>query len=150
MFENQPYREIPYHPDCQFLGLHLSSQRISPFCRVYILRRSRAFLNSTVFGRSILDPSLELSNEKMVLILFFVIEKHITTWTIYLIVTLKTIRGFKSASYGYLISPVYGDTEFYIFSRVCLAQIRLELIFGCSKLDISRFLFYLVDTITRI
>ena len=58
--------------------------------------------------------------------------------------------GHLCTSHGQLISPVYGDTEFYIFSMVSLAQTLLELIFECSKLDISRFLFYLVDTFMRI
>ena len=58
--------------------------------------------------------------------------------------------GHLCTSHGQLISPVYGDTEFYIFSMVSLAQTLLELIFECSKLGISRFLFYLVDTFMRI
>ena len=53
---------------------------------------------SIVFQRSMrlsfLNPPLELSNEKVVLILFFVNEKHIATWTIDLILTLKIRKGF--------------------------------------------------------
>lgn len=32
---------------------------------------------------------LELTNEKVILIVFFGIEKHIATWTVYFIITLK-------------------------------------------------------------